>query len=153
VQPGLLGAPHRLLVPLAGVPAGLDSALPWLRLFAPDLRELQFLQVQEVGRRRFRHLTFEQGQALQRQGAAYLRAAEAQARRELPLPEVHVDTHAVVSDDVPKEIVIQANRFQSELILLGVSARSLAERFVYGNPIEQVLAATPCDVAVYQGVA
>jgi nucleotide-binding universal stress UspA family protein len=151
VQPGLLGAPHRLLVPVAGIPSGLDSALPWLRLFAPDVTELQFLQVQALSPRRFRRLSFEAGHALQRAGAAYLRSVEAQAREALPLPEAHVDSHSVVSDDVPKEIVIQANRFKSHLVLLGVSARGLAERFFYGDPIEQVLANAPCDVAVYQG--
>ncbi len=153
VQPGLLGAPRRLLVPLAGLPAGLAPALPWLRLLAPDVRDLQLLHVQEVGRRRFRRLTFEQGQVLQQRGAVFLQGVEEQVRRELALPEAHVDTHAVVSDDVPKEIVIQANRFKSHLILLGLSARGPAERFFYGEPIEQVLANAPCDVAVYQSPA
>ena len=153
VQPGLLGAPHDLLVPVAGVPGGLDSALPWLALFAPDVQALQFLYVEEVGRRRFRHLSFDQAQALRRAGTAYLHRVEAQARRALELPEAHVDTHVVVSDDVPKEIVIQANRFKSHLICLGASARNRGQRFMYGDPIEQVLANAPCDVAVYQGVS
>lgn len=153
VQPGLLGAPHRLLVPVAGVPGGLSAALPWLNLFAPDVDELQFLRIVEVGRRRFRHLSFEEGRALQREGAAYLHRVEGEARRELPLPEAHLDSSVLLSDDVPKEIVIQANRFKSHLIFLGASARNLTERFVYGNPIEQVLANAPCDVAIYQGAA
>ena len=153
VQPGLLGAPHRLLLPLAGAPVGLAPALPWLRLLAPDVAELQLLHVQEIGRRRFRHLTFEQGQVLRLRGTVFLQSVEQQVRRELALPEAHVDAHAVVSDDVPKEIVIQANRFRSHLILLGISARGLAERFFYGEPIEQVLSNAPCDVAVYQSLA
>jgi nucleotide-binding universal stress UspA family protein len=153
VQPGLLGAPHRLLVPLAGTPQGLDAALPWLRLLATDLRDLQFLRVRKLSRWRYRHLTYERGQALRREGADYLGRVEAQARQALPLAGAHVDATVTVSDDVPKEIVIHAARAKSQLICLGVSARNLTERFVYGNPIEQVLTRAPCDVAVYQGPA
>jgi len=153
VQPGVLGAPHRLLVPVAGVPGGLESALPWLRLLAPDVRELRFLRVQAVARRRLRRLTYEQGLELQRAGTLYLHRVELQMREQAPLPEAYVDTHTVVSDDLPKEIVIQANRFKSDLILLGVSARGLVERLLHGNPIERVLADAPCDVAIYQGIA
>jgi nucleotide-binding universal stress UspA family protein len=153
VQPGLLGAPHSLLVPVAGVPGGLGSALPWLALLAPDVRALHFLYVEELGRRRFRRLGYDEAQALRRAGSAYLHRVEGEARRALALPEVYVDAHVVVSDDVPKEIVIQANRLKSELICLGASARNRSQRFVYGDPIEQVLANAPCDVAVYEGAA
>ena len=58
----------------------------------------------------------------------------------------------VVSDDPPKEILIMAARLGSELILMGASERGLPHRFLYGNPIEQVLRRTPCDVAVYRGL-
>jgi nucleotide-binding universal stress UspA family protein len=152
VQPGLLGAPRALLVPVAGVSGGLDSALPWLELLMPEVQALRFLYVEEVGRRRFRHLGHDEVQALRRAGADYLHRVEREARQALALTEAHVDTHVVVSDDVPKEIVIQANRFKSQLVCLGASARGLRQRFLYGDPIEQVLANAPCDVAVYQGL-
>jgi nucleotide-binding universal stress UspA family protein len=152
-QPGLLGAPRRLLVPLAGAPQGLDVALPWLRLLAVELHDLQFLLVQKVSRWRYRRLTYERGQALRHEGADYLGRVEARARQALLLGGAHVDATVTVSDDVPKEIVIHASRAKSQLICLGVSARNLTERFVYGDPIEQVLARAPCDVAVYQGPA
>ena len=62
-----------------------------------------------------------------------------------------MDANVVVSDDVPKEIVIHASRSKSRLIYLGASERNLTQRLWYGNPIEQVLREAPCDVAIYRG--
>ena len=67
------------------------------------------------------------------------------------LARARVEGRAVVSDDVPKEIVIQANQLGARLILMHAARRSLPHRFLYGNPIEQVLRNAPCDVAVYRG--
>jgi nucleotide-binding universal stress UspA family protein len=64
-----------------------------------------------------------------------------------------IDAHVTVSDDVPKEIVIAANKTKSRLICLGASERNLSERFWFGNPIEQVLRNATCDVAIYRGLA
>ena len=40
VQPGILGNARHLLMPLSGHPRRLRSALPFFRLFAPDIRVL-----------------------------------------------------------------------------------------------------------------
>ena len=59
----------------------------------------------------------------------------------------------VVSDDVPNEIVITANQTELRLIDMGALERHLTERFLDGNPIEQVLRNATRDVVIYRGVA
>ena len=153
VQPGLLGLPRQLLLPVSGHPRGFRSGLPMLRLLAPDVSHLQILYVARVGRWRFRLLSRESAEQLRRPGQAYCDRIEQEIRAQLgPAPPV-VDAHVVVSDDVPKEIVIAANKAQSRLIYLGASERNLSERFFFGNPVEQVLRDATCDVAIYRGLA
>jgi nucleotide-binding universal stress UspA family protein len=65
------------------------------------------------------------------------------------VPANRLDLAVVVSDDVPKEIVILANKMKSQLIFMGASERALGQRLVYGSPIEQVLRSAPCDVAIH----
>ncbi len=152
VQPGLLGLPHRLLLPVAGHPRGFRSGLPFLRLFGPQVSHLHILFVARVGRWRFRWLSHEATEHRRLPGQSYCERVEQEISEQLGLGSKVVDAHVVVSDDVPKEIVIAANKTKSRLIYLGASERNLTERFFHGNPIEQVLRNATCDVAIYRGV-
>ena len=152
VQPGLLGLPRDFLIPLAGHPRGLKAALPFLSLLSTDVARIHLLLVREVTTARFRRLPATRAEHMSVDGRRYLHEAEAVLAGEETLAHARLDSLVVISDDVPKEIVITANRTKSRLILMGASERNLRQRFFYGNPIEQVLRETPCDVAVYRSV-
>jgi nucleotide-binding universal stress UspA family protein len=149
VQPGLLGRPRSFLVPVSGRPEGIRMGLPFLRLLTPDLAEIEVLLVHRLGRSRFLHITHDEAARLIADDHRYVKRIEEVLRQELGAPLGRLDQRVVLSDDVPKEIVIQANKARSQLIYMGASERSLRERSLYGNPIEQVLRSTPCDVAIY----
>lgn len=151
VQPGLLGVPRRVLAPVEGHARGFAAGLGFLGLFAPDVDRLHVLLVASVERRRFRHMDHDAVERALGQGRGYVARVEREIAAALPRLASRMDGSVVVSDDVPKEIVIQANRHRSRLIYLGASERSLPARFLYGNPIEQVLREAPCDVAIYRG--
>jgi nucleotide-binding universal stress UspA family protein len=151
VHPGSLGLPRSLLLPVSGHPRGFRSGIPFLRLFAPDIAHLHLLYVERVSRYRFRHSSYEQAEHLRHSGQTYCERIERELAEQLGLGEAVMDANVVVSDDVPKEIVIHASRSKSRLIYLGASERNLTQRLWYGNPIEQVLREAPCDVAIYRG--
>lgn len=148
VHPGTLGHPERVLLPLAGHPRGATGALPLLERLGPGLTHLHVLFVREVSRLRFRSLDTAAAERLLSEGRRFVRSVEHELRRELSDRHFVMDASVVVSDDVPKEILVQAGRHRSRLICLGASERSIPHRLVYGNPIEQVLREAPCDVAV-----
>ena len=152
VQPGVLGQPGHVLLPLSGHPRGAAFALPLLRLFGGDLRRLHVLLVREVSRRRFRVLDEAAAEQLLAAGRAFLAGVEEDVRRGLAPLSCALDASAVVSDDAAREILVFAGRVRARLICLGASERGLPARLVYGNPLEQVLRDAPCDVAVYRSV-
>jgi nucleotide-binding universal stress UspA family protein len=150
VQPGLLGAPRNLLFPISSHARGIAAALPFIALLVPDVARIHILYVQQVGRFRFRQLSYEKALRLRHVGRKICQQVESELRRTLALERPQMDATAVVSDDPPKEIVIQANRTRSRLILIGASADHLTGRFWYGDPLEQVLRDSGCDVAIYR---
>lgn len=152
LQPGLLGLPRRLLLPVSGHPRGLHSALPFLKLFQADVSHLHILFVKRVGRWQFRMLLHDSAERLRRPGEAYCEHFEQEISEQLGMAPTAVDGNVVVSDDVAKEILIAANKTKSRLIYMGASERSVAERFLSGDPIEQVLRDATCDVAIYRGI-
>lgn len=152
VHPGTLGQPGRVLLPLAGHPRGAKFALPLLRWLGADLHRVHVLHVREVSRLRFRVLGASAAERMMRSGRGFVREVEREIRNALPGVDFELDGSVVVSDDVPKEIAVQAGKLQSRLIALGASERGVAERLVYGSPIEQILRDAPCDVAVYRSV-
>jgi nucleotide-binding universal stress UspA family protein len=152
MQPGLLGLPRDFLLPVSGRPQGFRGGLPFLRLFAPDISRIHILHVCRVARWHYRVLTDESVRRLSLGGGEYCRRIENEISQELRLDSAMIDTSVIVSDDVPKEIVIFANKVRSRLIYLGASERTLPQRFFYGNPTEQILRDASCDVAVYRGL-
>ncbi|MCC6521379.1 MAG: universal stress protein [Polyangiaceae bacterium] len=152
VHPGVLGQPDRVLVPFSGRPSPAASALVPLGLLAGDLHHLHVLFVRAVSRLRYRVLTSERVERLVAEGRAYLGPIEAALRDGLAPHRIELDSTVVVSDDAPKEILLHAARVRARLICLGASARSLPQRLVYGNPIEQILREALSDVAIYRSV-
>lgn len=153
VQPGVLGQPGDVLLPLAGHPRGAAFAIPLLRLLGTDLHRLHLLMVREVSRLRFRHLEPGAAEALIAGGRTWVAQVEDEVRAALAGFRYELDASVVVSDDAPKEILVFAGKLHARLVCLGASERSLPARLVYGHPIEQVLRDAPCDVAVYRSVA
>jgi nucleotide-binding universal stress UspA family protein len=152
VQPGLLGSPRRLLLPVTERPGGFRSGLPFLRLFGPQISHLHIVLVARVGRGRFRVLSHEGSERLRSPGQAYCERVEREIVEQLGLGSKVMDAQVVVSDEIPREILIAANRTKSRLIYMGASERNLPQRFLYGSPIEQVLRDATCDVAIYRGI-
>ncbi len=149
IQPGLLGVPRSFLVPVSGRPEGIQVGLPFLRLLVPESAHLEVLLVRRMSRQRFRGVSHPEAARLIERGQAYVLGIERSLSAGLHLPLGRLDATVVLSDDLPKEIVIQANKAQSQIIYMGASAVSLRQRSVYGSPIEQVLRSAPCDIAIY----
>lgn len=152
VQPGLLGVPRTVLAPVSGHSGGFASGLPFLNLLAPDMARLHVLHVKRIGYWQLRRLLPNAADGLRRDGIEYCQRIEQEAVAAGALRNVLMDAHATVSDDVPKEIVVYANRFKSGLIYMGASERNWLQRLLLGNPLERVIRTAPCDVAVYRGV-
>ncbi|MGE5839648.1 MAG: universal stress protein, partial [Deltaproteobacteria bacterium] len=51
---------------------------------------------------------------------------------------------------VPQTITIEAAHRRNDLIVMGASERSLFRSFVSGNPVEDVLRETPCNLIVFR---
>ncbi|MFZ1865619.1 MAG: universal stress protein [Polyangiales bacterium] len=149
MQPGLLGRPRNFLVPVSGRPEGIRMGLPFLRLLVPGAAEVEILLVHRLKRSRFLQITHAEARRLIARDQEYVLRIEKVLSQELGVPLGRLDQRVVLSDDIPKEIVIQANKARSQLLYMGASERSLRERSLYGNPIEQVLRNAPCDVAIY----
>ncbi len=149
VQPGLLGGPHKFLVPVSGRPEGIRVGLPYLRLLAPDASAVEVLLVHQLSRQRFERISHAEAARLLQMRQHYVAEIEQTLGSELGLPSTRLDATVLLSDDIPKEIVIHAGKTKSQLIYMGASTASLRQRSVYGSPIEQVLRNAPCDVAIY----
>ena len=150
-QPGLLGAPRRFLVPVAGDREGFLTAAEILKRFAPDVERVQLLRVMMIKRQLFRHLLNRQAGKLRAKGWDSLKGLSVELADMIGMDQWKVDANVKVSDDWAQEVIIDANRHHSQLILMEASWRDLRAKFLYGNPIEAVLRDTPCDVAIYRG--
>lgn len=150
LDPGRLGRVRRALFAVDERPTTAADLQPLVELLGPDLDELLLFRVREVSTRAFERLT-ENGQARHlREARALLDSERARFRERLEPHGVLVDALAVVSDDWPKEVLLHAGRLGVDLVVLGATARSLPERFFFGNALEQVVRSAPCDVAVFR---
>jgi nucleotide-binding universal stress UspA family protein len=152
VNPGVLGQPGSVLLPIAGRPHQAALALPLLRLLGKDLQRLHLLYVREVSGPRFRFMSHAGTEKLLAEGRALVASIEDEFRAGLAPHRFNLDSSVVVSHDAPKEILLCAGKCRSRLIGLGTSRRTLPERMVFGDPIEQLLRDAPSDVAVYRSV-
>ena len=88
---------------------------------------------------------------MRRAGYAYLDKVCAELNERQPGGTFLLDRRVTVSTDWPSEVLVQASRLKVQMILLGVSERSLAHRIFHGAELERVLHETPCDVGIYRG--
>ncbi len=151
VQPGLLGSPHDLLLPLAGHATGLDRVWPVFRRLAPALRQVHLFRALPVHPLHMPHLTATRERTLRKIGAEHLEKIHQEMRARLGDQVLMIDRRVKVTSDWPNEVLEQASRLKVQMILLGVSERSLAHRVLHGMALERVLRATPCDVGIYRG--
>lgn len=152
VSPGLLGCPRTLLFPLAGHPRGFQAAMPFLQMLATSVKRLYLLRVMTVNPLHFRYISPLAAQKKIAEGYEYLSRVAMEIREQTSGFDWHFDRNVVLSDDWPKEILIQAGKLNAALILLGATEHNLPSRFFYGNRLEQILRTSACDVGVYRKI-
>ena len=145
-QPGLLGSPGRVLLPVGGHRDGLRHAIPYLRLLAPMLKQVHLLRVTANG-----GTSKQKREATRTEGMRDLVSAERELIETAGLAPELLDASVVAADSVPGGILVAASRLKSHLIFMEAARRDLGERFFFTNPLEQVLRDSPCDVAMYRG--
>ena len=151
VQPGTLGMNQDVLVPVMGHPRGFSSGIPFLKLLDTELQRIHVLMVRVPARLWLSGRTSGSRQRLHALGEAYV----ARVKRELAsaLPQhCRLDSTVLIASDPANEIVLAAKQHKSDLIYLGTSERSIAERILAGAPHETILRNAPCDVAIYASV-
>ena len=151
VQPGVLGSPHDLLLPMAGHASGFDRVWPVFSRLAPSLRQIHLFRALTVNPLLISHLTATREEALRKIGTVHLEKIYQKILEQLGARAVMIDRRVMVTSDWPHEVLVQANRLKVQMILLGVSERSLAHRVFHGIALERVLRVTPCDVGIYRG--
>jgi nucleotide-binding universal stress UspA family protein len=151
VQPGLLGMAREVLVPVKADPRGFHDGLPVLKLLAPDIARIHLLHVMTLGTGAYRRLSSSDAGRLRAEGLEYAHRIEAEIAEATPLRLDEVDPLVRVSDDWVKEIVIQAGRLRTGLIYMEAPRASLNRLFSFGDPVEELLRDTPCDVALFRG--
>jgi nucleotide-binding universal stress UspA family protein len=151
VQPGLLGSPHDLLLPLAGHATGFERVWPVFQRLEPSLHRLHLFRAINVNPLHMTHLTATREQALRKIGSEHLEGIYREILAQRGEHAIIIDRRVTVTSDWPHEVLVQASRLKVQIILLGVSERSLAHRVFHGIGLEQVLRTTPCDVGIYRG--
>ena len=151
VQPGLLGSPRDLLLPLAGHLDGINRVWPVLSRFAPQTNYIRLFRAIQVHPLRHPYLTPSRELRLRELGEQHLTEISAELRRRLPVAPFRLEHRVSISTDWVNDALVQASRLKVEMILLGISERNLAHRVLYGDEIEMILRDTPCDVGVYRG--
>lgn len=151
VQPGLLGAPTRFLMPVAGDREGFLTGAGILGRFGDCVQRVHLLRVMQLKRQLFRRLANHQAESLREKGWSVMRDLDNELARLIGIDEWKTDVHVTVSDDWAQEVIIAAGRHKAHLILMEASRHDLGAGYLYGNSIEVVLRNAPCDVAIYRG--
>lgn len=151
VQPGLLGNPHDLLLPLAGHLSGFARIWPVFKRLAMQLNTVHLFRALAINPLLQTHLTPTREQALRNIGRTHLAQICAELRECLPLQSFRLDQSITVTTDWPHEVLTLSSRLKVQMMLLGVSERSLAHRIFHGAGLEKVLLETPCDIGIYRG--
>jgi nucleotide-binding universal stress UspA family protein len=150
LDPGSLGAPERVLVPLSENPRAAKRVLPLLELLAPRTHELLLYRAVTMTELAFRHLSAHASQELVEEALARLDAERALLAEHLELGARRIDARVEVSDDWPRSVLTAAARLRARLVVLGATERSLPRRFFLGNPTEQVLRGARTDVGIFR---
>jgi nucleotide-binding universal stress UspA family protein len=148
VLPGLLGAPRRVLLPVAGKPGEGRAASTLLELLSPTLEALHLLHVVPSGRTRSRVATGAALAGLRTRGRAAVGRIEEELVTLLPFGDIHVDAYVRIAGDWAGQSIIVAGQHKCGLILVGASPRLLGANAAELRRIERLLAMTPCDVGI-----
>jgi len=149
LHPGLLGVPHRLLLPLHPVLPAPQGGMRFLKLMAANLHRIHLLELIPAGRIPFRP-GFRQWLSQQREAAAArLSGGERELAGQLAVGEQQFDSTIRLTDAWPYEVVVRAGRHKSQLVFMGLPRRSLLQRLTRSYPVETVLRDAPCDVAIF----
>jgi nucleotide-binding universal stress UspA family protein len=138
VHLGVLAHPRAILVPVLGGPR--------------DHAERTYLVARLARHFRASVIVFHALEAIPRSGGPGAR--EAGARRveavaeELLQAGVEVHFRVVTGPLVGESIMQEAARHRHDLIVMGASQRSLLTKWRRGNPVEDVMRRTPCDLFV-----
>ncbi len=150
VQPGLLGNPHDLLLPLAGHLSGFSRVWPIFRRLANHLYTVHLFRALTLNPVLQTHLTPTRKQALRKIGDAHLVQICSELKELLPERSFRLDQSVTITSEWPHEVLTLSSRLKVQMMLLGVSERSLAHRIFHGAGIDKVLRETPCDVGIYR---
>lgn len=151
VQPGRLGSPASLLLPLAGHRGGFVKVVGPFQRLTPSLQRVHMFRALHVHHLRHAQLNPQREQRLLAAGQSYLEAIARELEEWLPDARFVVERQVLIASDWPNAVLVQASRLKAQMLLLGVSERSLAHRFFHGDGIERVLRDSPCDVGIYRG--
>ena len=152
VQPGLLGAPHDVLLPLPGRPAESPAILTFVQWLAPGIGRLHILRTIQVGHGTFKRLTPQQLSKFRRNGFLTAQDMENRLIEKTALTDRMIDAGVRVTDDWARDTIIYASRHKSQLIFLEAPLPTTTARLFRADPIERLLADAPCDVALFRGV-
>lgn len=138
VHPGLLAHPRQILVPIPG-----EARHP---------AELAYLVAKLAAHFHAKYVVFhalekarQPGQAVPQEAAMQRVRAFVDALRQAGTePQVRI----VSSPQVGEAIMHEAARHRHDLIVMGTSRRGLSARWWRGNPVEEVMRRTPCDLFV-----
>jgi len=150
VQPGLCGQAHDFLLPLAGHPQGFARAWPFFRYFLPDVRSLYLLRGMAVSTVRLPYLSPQGARAQISAGEAYLDAVRREVLGQHHDQPFHLDSGVTLCADWAHEVLLHASRLKAQMLLLGATGKRLRPPW-RRDPLERVIAASPCDVGVYLG--
>ena len=147
LQPGLLGAARRLMLPLPDS-GDISTAFPYIRPLATGIEKLDFLRLAVLSHRRFNNLTDAEAGRLRHDAKAFIARAEEVITAMAAVPQSVLDGHVRVTDDWPKQVAVEAGRYRSDLILTDMTDRKAP--FTFAHPIEELMRIAPCNVAVYR---
>lgn len=152
VQPGLLGTPHDLLIPMTGQPRCFDELWPFLRLLLPGTERLFLLRCLEVRAMRLPYLSMARRDAMRRAGERYLSGIGEEILQRRGGSTFLLDWRIAICDDCVHEIQIQASRLKTHMVLMGATENLLGHRLLHESALERLLHETPCDVGIYRSL-
>jgi len=151
VQPGLLGCPQDLLIPLVGTSVRYAPALPFYQLLANNIRKVHFLRVVHVNQLLQRYMSRTFLRSKRNKGLEFLAKMLTEIKEQYQT-EVRFDGRVIVSSDWVGETLVQASRLRAQLLLLEADDHKTFPNLFQLRKIERVLHNTTCDVALFTTV-
>jgi len=148
VLPGLLGAPQRVLLPVAGNAGEGRAAGMVLRLLLPGLQTLHMLHVVSTANARVRSASGATLARLRARGRDAVTRVEDELLSAVPLGHIHLDAYVRIAEDWTGQSIIAAGQHRCGLILAGASPRLLGGSVAELRRMERLLADTPADVGI-----